>query len=117
MLTIEYKEYTGSLTDTDIINVFCNKSRKILGVLAKEQWVTKHPDYMNYLLGRFHDIDSETTFAEIIYRIKNKIEIVPKCKNCGKRISYNGVKGYREFCSHKCYNEYKTNLSRIFGNT
>lgn len=59
-------------------------------------------DAYNYLKSRFNDIEDNDKVSEILYRIKNKIEIRPKCLVCGT--TYNMFKniGYRFFCSLKC---------------
>ena len=55
----------------------------------------------DYIWKRFDDIDEITTVAELVYRIRNKIEILPKCPVCGNRIPYNSNYS-ATFCSKKC---------------
>lgn len=84
-----------------------NKS-KICGPRVQPKRINSNIELKNYLLSRFTDIDENTTYQEIVFRIWKNIEIVPKCKNCGKQIKYNGSKGgYVEFCCHSCYTNYK----------
>ena len=55
----------------------------------------------DYIWKRFDDIDEKTTVAELVYRIKNKIEIVPKCPVCGNRMPFKSDYS-ATFCSKKC---------------
>ena len=99
---MEYKKYSGTWTDTDIfplvlINGHIRPYKSIIKI------VEHNKELEAYLLGRFHDIDSETTFTEIIYRIVHNIEHVPHCPRCGKRIKLKSTKNdprlrYTIFC-------------------
>ena len=65
----------------------------------KESFIKRFINISNYLTNRFIDSDS---FLETIYRIFNKIEEKPKCKNCGKLLQFHPRHHFREFCSQKC---------------
>lgn len=58
-------------------------------------------------------------FGEVIYRICNNIDNIPKCKECGKSVRFlNLISGYDDVCSDRCRNisllpeitEYKVKL-------
>lgn len=55
----------------------------------------------DYIWKRFDDIDEITTVAELVYRIKNKIEVVPKCPVCNRRMPFKSNYS-ATFCSKKC---------------
>ena len=58
-----------------------------------------------YLNNRYYDSDSE---KETIIRMLLKIEEKPKCKICGKPVSYISSNKFRETCSNKeCIKAYK----------
>ena len=85
-----------------------NKS-KVCGPRVQPKKINSNLELKEYLLSRFNDINENTTYQEIVFRIWKKIEVVPKCKNCGKEIKYNGSKGgYVDFCCHSCYSKYRT---------
>ena len=65
----------------------------------KESFIKRFINISNYLTNRFTDSDS---FLETIYRIFNKIEEKPKCKNCGTLLQFHPRHHFREFCSQKC---------------
>ena len=54
----------------------------------------------NYLNNRFED--KSNSYKEIIFRIKLKIDILPKCPTCGKEIHMDNHNNYREHCSQYC---------------
>ena len=42
-------------------------------------------------------------FGEVIYRICNNIDNIPKCKECGKLVRFlNLSDGYDDVCSDRC---------------
>ena len=42
-------------------------------------------------------------FGEVIYRICNNIDNIPKCKECGKSARFlNLISGYDDVCSDRC---------------
>lgn len=64
-------------------------------------------DEFNYVINRFNDSDN---FEENIYRIKNKIEKIPTCKICNKKLKYlsSPYRRYQlNYCSSKCKNNDK----------
>jgi len=70
------------ITDEDVIKIFDSKN----GMNIRECYIKKHNLYVykDYLYNRFSDINENTEMKELLYRLKNKIEYVPKCKICGK---------------------------------
>ena len=73
----------------------------VISHYTNEKYINKHnPEILTYLYNRFNDIDDNTTISEILYRICNKIEVVPKCPVCGKRLQFKSK--YGVFCSRKC---------------
>ena len=67
------------------------------------RYISKNfPIFINYIKNRFNDSNNET-ISELIYRIENKIEEIPKCPVCGKLVKYDkNKKHYRTFCSKEC---------------
>ena len=68
----------------------------------KEEFIKREASNIwDYIWKRFDDIDEKTTVAELVYRIKNKIEIVPKCPVCNRRMPFKSDYS-ATFCSKKC---------------
>ena len=89
-----------------------NDKSKICGPRVTPAKINSNVDLKNYLLSRFPDVNEDTTYQEIVFRIWKNIETIPKCKNCGKQIKYNGSKGgYLDFCCHSCYREYSSKIA------
>ena len=60
----------------------------------------KEHGYESYLLNRYKD---SLNFGEVIYRICNNIDNIPKCKECGKSARFlNLISGYYDVCSDRC---------------
>ena len=60
----------------------------------------KEHGYELYLLNRYNDSQN---FGEVIYRICNNIDNIPKCKECGKPVRFlNLSDGYDDVCSDRC---------------
>lgn len=56
---------------------------------------------LEYLLNRFKDTNESTSIVEIVYRIINHLEEVPKCIICGRPCAFgNGI--YSKYCSKQC---------------
>lgn len=85
----------------------------------------KYPIFNNYVRHRFTDITGEEKFKELIYRIENKLEEIPKCPICGKSLKFinKNPPKYQTYCSNKCkysdkarefilYKTRQTNLKR-----
>lgn len=88
------------IDDSFIIQFFSlQNTNKINPSRTKESFIKRFINISNYLTNRFTDSDS---FLETIYRIFNKIEEKPKCKNCGKLLQFHPRHHFREFCSQKC---------------
>lgn len=88
------------IDDKYILDFFkCNG--KYVSRRFNEHYINKvNSEIYNYLINRFADIDEYTTLKEIVYRIENKLEDVPRCCVCNKRLIYKS--GYGSFCSRKC---------------
>ena len=90
------------INDSEIINLFITNNKLNSGRLTNK-WLNSHIEYKNYLLNRFSNCD---TLHEIIYRIQNKIESVPKCKYCNNEVQFISFKeGYRNYCKDCRYKE------------
>lgn len=86
------------MNDEQILKIFINSLGRIDSSKLRKRFLEKNIDIVQYLNNRFNDSDS---YTETIYRIKNKIYEKPKCKTCGKPITYN-CGGFNDFCSTKC---------------
>ena len=88
------------IDDSFIIQFFSlQNTNKINPSRTKESFIKRFINISNYLTNRFTDSES---FLETIYRIFNKIEEKPKCKNCGTLLQFHPRHHFREFCSQKC---------------
>lgn len=86
------------INDEYILNKYLNKKKQINSLRFKN--ITK--EELEYLLNRFKD-NKNNNLSELIYRIKNNIEEIPKCLICGKPTYYrNGTIGYSLTCSKEC---------------
>ena len=83
---MKYKEYHGSWTDDDVMKFVLKSNGIIKNKKSIDTIVSKNKELEDYLLGRFKDIDDDTYYYEIVYRILNHIENVRHCPCCGKRI-------------------------------
>ena len=73
----------------EYIKSFLMPNGIVISHYTNEKYINKHnPEILTYLYNRFNDIDDNTTISEILYRICNKIEVVPKCPVCGKRLQF-----------------------------
>ena len=88
------------ITDQFIIDYF--------SILRKPLWsklfLSKNENrkrILNYLLNRFKDTIESTGIVEIVYRIINHLEEIPKCIICGKPASFYGTY-YFKYCSKQC---------------
>ena len=92
------------IDDDYILNNFLDKNgnpnrRKLrLSFLSKDEY--------EYLIKRFPVFD---TLSEVVYRIKYKIEELPKCPVCGKEIHYEKEsRPFSKYCSNKRKKRKKT---------
>ena len=68
-------------------------------------------DVYTYLTTRF---TSFCTLSEVVWRIKNKIENLPKCKNCGKELKFCRIsKPFLTYCSNKCKNSDINHINKV----
>ena len=68
----------------------------------------KCPDFLTYIRNRFNDTTGNEMVRELIYRIENKLEEIPKCPVCGKPLAfYKREWKYKSFCSKQCKNSDK----------
>ena len=90
-------------TDESILQLFKRKDGGTNGYLCGWNILKNRDiDAYNYLKNRYNDIDDNDKVSEILYRIKNKIDVRPKCLVCGTTHNmFKGI-GYRFFCSLKC---------------
>lgn len=63
-----------------------------------------YSDFIEQLRNRFKDINGTESIRELIYRIENKLEEIPKCVICGKSLKFINCKNsyQRKFCSKEC---------------
>ena len=100
---MKYKEYKGSWKDEDIFKFVLTSRGTIRNRKSIDTAVSKNKELEDYLLGRFQDIDDDTYYYEIVYRILNHIEHIHHCPHCGKRILLKTTKNdshlrYAVFC-------------------
>ena len=82
-----------------ILETFISHKNTIIGSRLHFSWLSKNKLIHNFLLYRYKDSDS---IHETIFRIKNNVEIAPKCI-CGNKLKIN-KKTYLKHCSSKCSN-------------
>ena len=98
------------MDDEYVLNYFyTNKEGNLLNRLSR--YKVKHipDDISEYLKNRYSD-NTTDDIHEIIYRIKNNIEIAPKCPICGGKLIFKRY--YPITCSSKCIGK-KSYLSQI----
>lgn len=89
--------------DKEILDVLVDKSGKIIPQRTRDGYLKKY-GYYDYLINRYHDRE-DMTIREIVYRMYNDFEEIPKCQNCGNPVMYVWAKGeYSKWCSKKCQN-------------
>jgi len=86
------------ITDSDICKEFLKSNNKINSPKIKNYILKRNynEEIYDYLIKRYKDA---TDLNEIVYRIIHKIETLPKCLTCGKKLKYNTC---HKFCSIKC---------------
>ena len=82
-----------------ILETFISHKNTIIGSRLHFSWLSKNKLIHNFLLYRYKDSDS---IHETIFRIKNNVEIAPKCI-CGNKLKINKTT-YLKHCSSKCSN-------------
>ena len=106
------------ITDDYVLKTVFNKKGKLNTHYGNKNEKENWPDLYEYIQNRYSD---SLSYSETIYRIKNKIEIRPVCKCCGKSIKYININdGFAQYCSNKCVTKSKevkekvkqTNLER-----
>ena len=102
------------VNDNYILQHCYMSSGKIKPSIIKQSWLDKHLEIKNYLLNRYDDItNKEYIYTETLYRIFNNIDIIPKCKTCGKDLKYIVSKhGYGIYCSKSCAKKDKDNIGK-----
>lgn len=89
------------MTDNDIIKYFySDKNGNTINRVSRYKIKNISDEIMKYILNRYND-NSTDDIHEIIYRIKNNINILPVCYICGKPLKFN-VRGYPTVCSISC---------------
>ena len=93
------------ITDEKVLLFFyCGdyENGKLSSKRLSEEFIKREASNIwDYMWKRFDDIDEITTVAELVYRMKHKIEVLPKCPVCGNRIPFNSDYS-ATFCSKKC---------------
>ena len=104
------------MTDSDIIKCCYDKRGYINSRIIQE--IEKNNDYYcqikDYLDNRFSD-SNNSSYREIITRIKYNIEEIPKCPVCGSKLHFVGKKNkiYTDSCSIQCIMLNKTVKDKI----
>lgn len=107
------KDVKVHMTD-DIAVEFFETNRLALG-RKTPKLVEKYKDFFDYVYSRFDDLTGNEKLVEVIYRIRNKIETVPVCPICGKKLKFdNAQKIYPTACqSCKVTKEGKKIIAQI----
>ena len=82
------------MNDNDILN-FINSFKCF-------KYISLTEEHKRYLLDRYNDfysINEIEKLKEAIYRIKNNIEIIPKCPICGKPVKFSCNEAYNKYLS------------------
>lgn len=92
-----------NVDDTKIISLLYTEKDKINKYRTRESWLKEHGLY-EYICNRYNDFPNNRCYpAEIVYRIKNKIEHYPICPICGKKVTLRDtIVGYHKYCSPSC---------------
>lgn len=95
-----------------------NKDQEILNYIRPNgklipqrclQSILKKNGWYDYLLQRYDNntlkdtLNQKLLWREILYRLANNIEEPPRCKTCGKILTFSGT-NYPVFCSKHCAN-------------
>ena len=64
--------------------------------------VEKYKDFFDYVYSRFDDLTGNEKLVEVIYRIRNKIETVPVCPVCGKKLNFLNAQKLYPIACHSC---------------
>ena len=104
----------GTLSDKDVIE-YVAPSGKIIPQRCLKHVLGKHGLY-DYIVNRFDDntlsVDDNEYLRECIYRIVYGINEIPRCKICGKPITFK-YNCYSKYCSRKCSNGDKEVVEKI----
>ena len=96
------------MSDNELIDLITDNGRlKYVSLRYINKLKENNINLYNEIINRYADADS---IKEILYRLKNNIEIRPVCKNCGGHILFINDKGNRhwqEYCSQKCLHDCK----------
>jgi hypothetical protein len=84
------------------------------GYKTQEKWFSRnHTDVYSQITNYSKNINLDLSFKEKIWFFYNKLTERPKCITCGKEIKFRNRfdKPYGEFCSLKCINSNKEEMS------
>ena len=87
------------MSDKDIIKEFVSSEGTMIRTKFKTSWLNNHPEFKEYLENRFPK-DEWISYSETVRRIRDKVEILPKCKICGRKI----LNYANAYCSRECIN-------------
>ena len=92
-----------NINDSDILDfLYIDSKGNRCSKIVKNRLLKLPDTYKNYLLNRYKDVlYKESDFKEIVYRIKNGIDKVPKCPVCGNQCKFNGI-AYNKTCCYSC---------------
>lgn len=94
----------NEITDETIINHVYDKDKNKLISSHLSVPHLKSMNYYDYIINRYNDNSNfKSLTQEVIYRMMNHIDVIPKCPICGNSIHFKRfTDGYRKYCSHSC---------------
>lgn len=110
----------------EILNLLLDSKNRINSNIIKNINNEKYKELKKFLDNRYNDIPSDKfSYSEIVYRIKNNIDIRPVCEVCGKPVNFIKMnKGFSKCCSKECSNISPKRIEKIketcikkYGNT
>ena len=101
------------MTDDELISLITkNNKLKYISKNYLNKLKRNNIELYNEIINRYDDYDS---INEILYRLKNNIEIRPVCKYCKGRIKFINIHGNRhwqEYCSQECLHNDKDHWNK-----
>lgn len=94
------------LEDEIIRTIYDSSSNKFITAYCRKAFL-KRKGFYSYLESLYSNITNEESsplfLKEILYRLVNHIDEVPRCKMCNSPLRFNGKK-FPTYCSKKCSN-------------
>jgi hypothetical protein len=100
---MDYQKFSNKIDLFNYLNSGIDKS----GNLKKEGGFKKHYPlfYSEYIQTTFPEEIDKLSFKQKLWHFLNDIYVIPKCKICGKEVSFEtrkGQWGYHTYCSGDC---------------